>query len=47
LGPGVEATLPREPRLATIALSVVMVAVMAMGVFPGAVVSQFPWIALR
>jgi multicomponent Na+:H+ antiporter subunit D len=47
LGPGVEAPLPREPRLATIALSVVMIAVMTMGVFPGAIVWRFPWIAPR
>ena len=47
LGSEVEAALPWEPRLATVALSVVMIAVMTMGVFPGAIVWQFPWIALR
>lgn len=47
LGPGVETTLPREPRLAAIALSVVMIAMMTMGVCPGAIVWQLPWIAPR
>jgi multicomponent Na+:H+ antiporter subunit D len=47
LGPGVEVAMPGEPRLVTVALSVVMIAVMTMGVFPGAIVWQLPWIAPR
>ena len=47
LGAGVEAALPREPRLVTITFSIVMIAVIAMGVFPGAIIRQFPWAAPR
>jgi multicomponent Na+:H+ antiporter subunit D len=47
LGAGVEATLPREPRLVTITLSIVMIAVITLGVFPGAIIRQFPWVAPR
>ena len=47
LGAGVEAALPREPRLVTITLSIVMIAVLTMGVFPGAIIWQFPWVAPR
>ena len=47
LGAGAETALPREPRLVTITLSIVMIAVMTMGVFPGAVIWQFPWVAPR
>jgi NADH:ubiquinone oxidoreductase subunit 2 (subunit N) len=47
LGSGIEAALPREPRLATTTLAIVMIAVMTMGVFPGAIVWQFPWFAPR
>jgi len=47
LGAGVEAALPREPRLVTITLSIVMIAVITLGVFPGAIIRQFPWAAPR
>lgn len=47
LGAGVEAALPREPRLVTLTLSIVMIAVITMGVFPGAIIWQFPWVAPR
>jgi NADH:ubiquinone oxidoreductase subunit 2 (subunit N) len=47
LGAGAETAMPREPRLVTITLSIVMVAVITMGVFPGTVTWQFPWITPR
>jgi multicomponent Na+:H+ antiporter subunit D len=42
LGTATEAALPREPRLATITLSVLMVAVIVLGVFPGAIIWRLP-----
>jgi multicomponent Na+:H+ antiporter subunit D len=47
LGAGVEAVVPREPRLVTLTLSIVMIGVIMMGVFPGAIIWQFPWVAPR
>jgi multicomponent Na+:H+ antiporter subunit D len=47
LGAVADAVLPREPRLATFALSILMIAVIALGVFPGAIVLQLPWVAPR
>jgi multicomponent Na+:H+ antiporter subunit D len=42
LGGAAETALPPEPRLATIALSVLMIAVITLGVFPGAIIWQLP-----
>ena len=42
LGAAAGVVLPREPRLATIALSVLMIAVVALGMFPGAIIWQLP-----
>lgn len=42
LGSGVDATVPGEPGLATFALSVLIVAVIALGLFPGSIVRQLP-----
>jgi multicomponent Na+:H+ antiporter subunit D len=42
LGPAAEASLPRVPRMATIALLVLMIAVVTLGVFPGAIVGRLP-----
>ena len=42
LGAAADAPLPREPRLATIALSVLIIAVVTLGVFPGAIIWQLP-----
>jgi multicomponent Na+:H+ antiporter subunit D len=47
LGAGAEAVVPREPRLVTLTLSIVMIGVIMMGVFPGAIIWQFPWVAPR
>ena len=42
LGAAVEEAVPREPRLATIALSVLIIAVITLGMFPGAIIWQLP-----
>jgi multicomponent Na+:H+ antiporter subunit D len=42
LGAGAETGLPREPRLAAIALVVLMIALVALGLFPGANVWRLP-----
>jgi multicomponent Na+:H+ antiporter subunit D len=42
LGAAAEAAPPRAPRLATIALSVLMVALVTLGLFPGAIVWRLP-----
>jgi multicomponent Na+:H+ antiporter subunit D len=42
LGAAVDAAVPPEPCLATVALSVLMIALVTLGVFPGAIVWQLP-----
>ena len=42
LGAVAEVAPPREPRLASIALSILMIAVVMFGVFPGAILWQLP-----
>jgi multicomponent Na+:H+ antiporter subunit D len=42
LGTAADTALAREPRLATIALSVLMIALVTLGVFPGAIIWQLP-----
>ena len=42
LGTVADTTLPREPRLATITLSVLMILVVTLGMFPGVVIGHLP-----
>jgi len=42
LGAAADAVLPREPRLATLALSILMITVVALGMFPAAIIWQLP-----
>jgi formate hydrogenlyase subunit 3/multisubunit Na+/H+ antiporter MnhD subunit len=42
LGAAADTVLPCEPKLATITLSVLMIAVVILGMFPGAIIWRLP-----